>query len=135
MDANAVLSATIGGKALEIFSRAQHLKFVTASSVVEEVRRYLPVLAKKKGLPLGLMEAVLDLLPLEVVPPEVYADRLEEANARIGWRDPADVPLLALAMALGCPVWSNDDDFADLEGVEVYTTAALLAELSRSEFR
>jgi predicted nucleic acid-binding protein len=94
--------------------------------VVEEVRRYLPVLARKEELSLGLMEVVLDLLPLELVPFERYADWLGEAGALIGWRDPEDVPLLALALAEGCPVWSNED-FSGLEVVEVYTTADLLA--------
>jgi len=35
------------------------------------------------------------------------------------------VELLALAMKLNVPVWSNDSDFKD-SGVEVQTTAKLL---------
>lgn len=83
MDANVILSAVIGGKALRIF-RAEGLEFVTASPVVEEVRRYLPVLAKKKALSLGLMEMVLELLPIEIVSGEVSANHVEGGIERIG---------------------------------------------------
>jgi predicted nucleic acid-binding protein len=57
-----------------------------------------------------------------------YEPRITEARRRIGRRDPDDVEILALALHLGLPVWSNDSDFADA-GVEWYTTAELLAKL------
>ena len=41
-----------------------------------------------------------------------------------GRRDPEGVELLALALHLSLPVWSNDDDF-ELTGIEWYTTAEL----------
>jgi predicted nucleic acid-binding protein len=41
-------------------------------------------------------------------------------------RDEDDVELLALAMKLNVPVWSNDGYFKD-SGVELYTTARLLS--------
>jgi predicted nucleic acid-binding protein len=31
-----------------------------------------------------------------------------------------DIPFLALALQLGCPLWSNDKHFQGLEGVLVY---------------
>ncbi len=47
-------------------------------------------------------------------------------------RAPDDVPLLALALAMGIPVWSNDDDFRTA-GVVWYTTARLLKKLGPAE--
>ena len=47
-----------------------------------------------------------------------------------GSRDPDDVDLLALALHLKAAVWSNDRDFRDA-GIELWTTAELLAELDR----
>ena len=44
----------------------------------------------------------------------------------IGWRDPKDVPVLALALRLRLPVWTEDRDFENLPGVSVYKTADLL---------
>ena len=40
-------------------------------------------------------------------------------------RDEDDIELLALAMKLRVPVWSNDRDFKHA-GIEVFTTAKLL---------
>lgn len=51
---------------------------------------------------------------------------MREAGRRIAKRDPDDVETLALAIHLGVPVWSNDDDFRGA-GVTWYTTARLLA--------
>jgi hypothetical protein len=44
-------------------------------------------------------------------------------------RDPDDVHLAALALKEGVPVWSNDQDFEDLRGVKVFSTAELLTVL------
>jgi predicted nucleic acid-binding protein len=53
---------------------------------------------------------------------------LAEARKRIARRDPDDAELLALAIQLKLPVWSNDNDFEGT-GVVWYTTASLLATL------
>ncbi|MDR1188090.1 MAG: hypothetical protein LBK95_11655 [Bifidobacteriaceae bacterium] len=44
------------------------------------------------------------------------------AMARIGRRDPADWPVLAAALALGCPIWTEDADFFGV-GVATWVTA------------
>ena len=54
-----------------------------------------------------------------------YQQKLPTAGRRIGKRDPDDVDVLALALTLNVPVWSNDNDFED-SGVEWHTTAELL---------
>jgi predicted nucleic acid-binding protein len=43
-------------------------------------------------------------------------------------RDPEDADLLALALQLEIPVWSNDNDFKGT-GVRWYTTARLMKAL------
>lgn len=128
MDANPILSAAMGGRAGKVFL-AGRFSFFTVGPVLAEVEEYLPVLAEKKGLNLAAMRAVLAMLPLAVVPAEEYSSQVEEARDLIAERDPDDVPLLALALALGCPIWTNDSDFKGIPNVAVYTTAELLAEL------
>jgi predicted nucleic acid-binding protein len=44
------------------------------------------------------------------------------ALARIGRRDPRDWPVLACALLLDCPVWTEDRDFFGT-GVATWTTA------------
>jgi len=55
------------------------------------------------------------------VPEEVYLDHQAKALARIEQRDPDDWPILATALALTCPVWTEDNDFFGT-GVPTWTT-------------
>ena len=42
---------------------------------------------------------------------EVYGQFEMEARERLNRRDPDDWPILASALALGCPIWTEDTDF------------------------
>ncbi|MCL2423890.1 MAG: PIN domain-containing protein, partial [Micrococcales bacterium] len=58
---------------------------------------------------------------VETVPPDI-TDPLEDAAlARIGTRDPMDWPIVATALALGCPIWTEDKDFFG-SGVATWTS-------------
>jgi predicted nucleic acid-binding protein len=50
------------------------------------------------------------------------------SDRRIGQRDPGDIPILALALTLNLPLWSNDKHFKDV-GVEWYTPERLVRQL------
>lgn len=133
MDANVVLSALIGGKASKVFAEAKGVGFITTANVVAEILEYVPVLARKKGLNREVMEAAFNLLGLEAVQEETYSQQIPAALDLIGKRDPDDVELVALALALGCPVWSNDNDLVELKEIEVYPTAVMLKKLAGEE--
>ena len=70
-------------------------------------------------------------LPIVACQPDKYELHLVEANRMIGGRDLKDVPILALALALECPLWTEDHDFDGLPGVTVRRTADLLRALPR----
>jgi predicted nucleic acid-binding protein len=70
-------------------------------------------------------------LPVTVVEEPIYSSALPQARQLIGRRDPDDVDLLALALHLRLPLWSNDNDF-EKTGVQCYTTAELLQKLGIS---
>lgn len=55
------------------------------------------------------------------VPHEVYTDLESEARQRLLRRDEADWPVVALAMRLGCPIWTEDQDFFG-SGIPTWTT-------------
>ncbi len=126
VDANPILSALLGGKARRLFFEASIHELAVPECVVEEVRRYLPHVARKVGAERRFVEYALDLLPLTSYPEASYHQALPEARRRIGKRDPADVDVLALALRLGIPLWSNDRDFQGT-GVQLLTTARLLS--------
>jgi predicted nucleic acid-binding protein len=68
------------------------------------------------------------MLPVVLHAEAEYAERLPEALVRPRKCDPADAHGLALAWALGLPLWSNDRDFEG-QAVERYATARLLRSL------
>ncbi|MFZ5649466.1 MAG: PIN domain-containing protein [Bacillota bacterium] len=126
VDANVILSFLIGGKAAKVFTNVKDVEFLTTANKIEEIQEYIPVLAKKKGLDRSTMETAFSLLDVKVITKEVYSSQIPIALDLIGKRDPDDVELLALALTLDCPIWSNDNDLKDLKGVKVYTTAVIL---------
>ena len=67
--------------------------------------------------------AVLDLLErfVQIVEEETYSSFEAAARERIQRRDEDDWPILATALALGCPIWTEDTDFFGC-GVATWTT-------------
>jgi len=131
-DANVLLSAVIGGQAKAVLEHPAVETVVTAAATFAEVEEYAGHLAKKKRLDLELVLLAVATLPVRIVPREQCKDALPRARRKIGKRDPDDVEILALAMHLGWPLWSNDNDF-EVAGIEWYTTAELLERLKSAE--
>ena len=52
---------------------------------------------------------------------ETYAPMEALARQRLARRDEDDWPILAAALALGCPIWTEDTDFFGC-GVATWTT-------------
>ena len=111
VDANPVISALLGGVALRAFLELAVAEFAISEFTRNEVARYLPRLSTKVSAPGEILQLALALLPLTTYTEDSYAARLPEARKRIAKRDPNDVDLLALALTLNYPVWSNDRDF------------------------
>lgn len=126
VDANPILSALLGGKAKRLFFEAGITEFAVAGSVLEEVRAYVPKMAQKLGVGHEFLFYALELLPLTVYAPRMYRRSLQKARIQIMHRDPRDVEVLALALALNRPLWTNDKDF-DETAIHALTTAELLA--------
>ena len=119
-----LLSAIAGKAALRVFGQP-NLIIVTTDENVAEVLEYVPEFATRYGIPEETLLDTLALLTFEVYPKRDYATHISAARALMADRDPDDVPLAALAMKLGIPIWSNDRDFEDFPN-GVYTTAKLI---------
>jgi predicted nucleic acid-binding protein len=124
-DANVVLSALIGGRARLVIASTHGPRCIAAQAVAIEVARHIPRLAAKRGVDPAPLFAALQVMPISWVAAAEYDDLRVEAERRIGDRDADDWPSVALALATGLPVWSQDKDFT-VAGVDVYTTGALL---------
>ncbi|MFM8899372.1 MAG: PIN domain-containing protein [Burkholderiales bacterium] len=94
--------------------RSNFLRQIFAPDLAyEEAATYLPGLLKKRGVDAAPAVLVLEQLKSIVQPIdlELYEAMQLPALQRIAVRDANDWPVLACAMILGCPVWTEDADF------------------------
>ena len=124
LDANILIRAVLGKRVRELIqAHAATVKFFAPDVAYADARKYLPTLLRKRGVdPIPAM-LVLDALERIVHPMdmEVYGTLQQQALRRIEMRDADDWPVLACAMVLGCPVWTEDADFFGT-GVATWTT-------------
>lgn len=124
LDANILIRAVLGKRVRDLIqAHAATVKFFAPDVAYEDARKYLPALLTKRGVdPIPTM-LVLDALECIVHPMdvEVYGGLQQQALRRIEMRDADDWPVLACAMVLGCPVWTEDADFFGT-GVATWTT-------------
>ncbi|MBA4348881.1 MAG: PIN domain nuclease [Thermodesulfovibrio sp.] len=104
------------------------MTFYTTGFNFKEVEKYIPALSVKREIPIDDLYPALSMLPVTICDKEFYGEKIKQAEKLIGERDADDIHLLALSLKLGCPVWSNDKDFAEL-GIKVYTTLDLIKRL------
>ena len=127
-DANVLLAAVLGGRARDVLKHPDIEELLTAEVTLAEVQEYAVILARKRRLSLDILLLAIAALPVTVVEQAVYASALARARRLIARRDPNDVDVLALALHMKLPLWSNDNDF-EATGIEWYTTAQLLRRL------
>lgn len=78
-DANVLLSAVLGHAALKVFTHA-NVSVLTTKGVLQEVREYLPLLAKQYGMLPQVLETQLRLLAVRECEPDDYEHKLEDAK-------------------------------------------------------
>jgi predicted nucleic acid-binding protein len=128
LDANILIRAVLGKRVRElIFNNVSTVKFFAPDVAYTDARKYLPVLLKKRGVDSSAAMLVLDRLEAVVqsIDAELYDGMQVQALQRIAVRDADDWPVLACAMILGCPVWTEDADFFGT-GVATWTTDRVL---------
>ena len=127
VDANILIRAVLGPRARNIIEvNAGRAAFFTPDVAYDDVRKYLPTLLTKRGFDTEIVTqslATVDALEGVVlaVARETYAVARPDAEARLRRRDPDDWPILATAMVLDCPIWTEDQDFFGV-GVPIWTT-------------
>lgn len=124
LDANILIRAVLGKRVRElILANASTVKFFAPDVAYADARKYLPSLLERRGVNGVAAMLVLDGL-VSIVQPidlDLYVGMQQHALRRIAIRDADDWPVLACAMAIGCPVWTEDVDFFGA-GVATWTT-------------
>jgi predicted nucleic acid-binding protein len=124
LDANILIRAVLGKRVRElIFDHSQTVKFFAPDIAYVDARKYLPALLKKRGVDTSAAMLVLDCLEgiVQSIDAELYEGMQQQALQRIAARDADDWPVLACAMTLDCPVWTEDADFFGT-GVATWTS-------------
>ena len=124
LDANILIRAVLGLRVRQLLlEHAPNVTFFAPAVAYADARKYLPALLEKRGINGAAALTVLDTLESVVRPLEfdVYAGLQHQALQRIAMRDADDWPVLACAMTLGCPVWTEDADFFGT-GVATWTS-------------
>lgn len=124
LDANILIRAVLGRQVRElIFNNVATVKFFSPDVAYADARKYLPALLKKRGVDSNVLMLVLDRLEgvVQSIDAELYEGMQQQALKRIAVRDEDDWPVLACAMTLGCPVWTEDKDFFGT-GVATWTS-------------
>lgn len=128
LDANILIRFALGRQVPRLLATyAATVDFLAPDTAFVEAKRNLPTVLRARGHPgvgeaatLAALDAAADIIT--AVPASSYEPMRAAALARIGPRDPDDWPVLACALLLNCPIWTEDRDFFGV-GVPVWTTA------------
>lgn len=111
------MRAVLGRRVRQIIDmHVEHAAFFAPQVAFADAERHLPAVVRKRGgddSAVAEAQNVLEAVSrnVDALDPEAYEAHRAEALARIERRDPDDWPILAAAMALDCPVWTEDNDF------------------------
>jgi predicted nucleic acid-binding protein len=124
LDANILIRAVLGSRVLSLLRKyADQVEFLAPDNAFQEAREHLPEILERRNVPLAPALAMLELVAtlVQTVEIEAYSRFESVARERIGRRDEDDWPILAAALALDCPIWTEDTDFFGC-GVATWTT-------------
>jgi predicted nucleic acid-binding protein len=127
LDANILIRAVLGQRVRRLLEfHADAISFFIPETAYAEAEEHLAALvAKRGGEPEKALRLLRSLAALgTVMTHDIYADFETEARKRLESRDSDDWPILAAALALGCPIWTEDTDFFGC-GVATWTSASI----------
>jgi predicted nucleic acid-binding protein len=124
LDANILIRAVLGKRVrslLELYEDS--VAFYTPEICFDSARENLPQILSSRGEDPNTVIALLDQIALlvQIVDEALYADFGQPARERIAARDIEDWPIIAVALMLNVPVWTEDQDFFG-SGVATWTT-------------
>lgn len=124
LDANILIRAVLGKRVRTLLEQhAATDQFFAPDVAFADAREHLPGILSRRGIDAAAGLAVLDALTALVttMEAELYAPLEQIARRRLRARDEEDWPILAAALALGCPFWTEDVDFFGT-GISTWTT-------------
>jgi predicted nucleic acid-binding protein len=135
LDANILMRAVLGRRVRELLERYEDsATFYSPDVCLDDARDYLSQVLEKRGLNvesgLAILEQISQLVVL--VDRSLYSDYERLARERIEIRDPDDWPVVAVALMLDLPIWTEDQDLFG-SGVATWTTDRVEVYLKASD--
>ncbi len=134
VDANVIIASFIRkGKAAELLINPL-LELYAPDFIIEEVHKYKEEIISRTHRNLESLSIILsDMLSIiSIIPEKETSDYLKEAEDFSP--DEKDVPYLALALKLNCPILSNDKDLKERQDkVKVYTMDEMISLLKEKK--
>lgn len=127
IDANILFSAIIArGRDLEVIASGK-VRLFSPETLLKELERNKAEVRSKASFSESEMDAFLELVLPEVklIFEEDFRHFLPEARNLLP-EHPKDSPYLALALKLGCPIWSYEKRMKGQKRVKVLATSELL---------
>jgi predicted nucleic acid-binding protein len=125
LDANILIRAILGRRVRQLLEKYadREIRYYAPDVAYADAAKYLPLLLARKGKSDTDLSSTLGYLKhlVEPVDREFYVTFENEARKRLLGRDEDDWPVLATALALSCPIWTEDADFFGT-GVAAWTT-------------
>lgn len=124
LDANILIRAVLGRRVRMIIATyGNTVDFFAPDLAFAEAREHLPKVLLKRRAPVEPGIALLESLGevIQTIDFETYSVSEEEARKRLLGRDPDDWHVLAAALVLSCPIWTEDTDFFGA-GIATWTT-------------
>jgi len=127
LDANILIRAVLGQRVRRILeAHADDVSFFIPETAYAGPEEHLArLMAKHGGDPTKALAFLRSIAAIgTIVGLDLYSDFETEARKRLKARDPDDWPILAAALALGCPIWTEDTDFFGC-GVATWTSTSI----------
>ncbi|MEK6949221.1 MAG: PIN domain-containing protein [Nanoarchaeota archaeon] len=127
VDATVLFAAIIGkGKTNELFFK-DTLRLVALPYLIKEFNGNIGTIAKICGASEAEVKGVFEILKerIEIFPIYKFPDEIQSKAEKLAPHS-KDVPYFALALHLGCAIWSREDGFKKQDVIKVYSTPNLV---------
>ncbi len=117
LDANILIRAILGVRVAGLIAlNSSRVQLLASETAFEEAEKHLPGILERRGADAELVRLALEnlkrlRLAVVPIPLEVFSWCEPAARERLRERDEDDWHVLGLALALDCPIWTEDPDF------------------------
>ena len=128
IDTNIIFSALLRNSVTRKIILSDVFELYVPEYLYEEIARHDDLILEKSKLSTTDYTALLLLFQkhTKIAKHEVYERKMPLAEQTMKEVDVTDSPFLALALALGSPIWTNDAHLKQQNLVDVYTTEKVL---------